>query len=45
MMPVLGVLMAVTFLGERFGWYHLAGAVLVAAGIGLKMRQIPESRA
>ena len=45
LMPVLGVLMAVTFLGERFGWYHLAGALLVAAGIGLKMRRIPESRA
>lgn len=44
LMPVLGVLMAVTFLGERFGWYHLAGALLVAAGIGLKMRGIPQSR-
>jgi len=35
LMPVLGVLMAVLFLGEGIGWYHGVGAALVAAGIGL----------
>lgn len=33
LMPVFGSLMAVVFLGETFGWYHAAGAALVAAGI------------
>lgn len=37
LMPVLGVLMAVLFLGEDVGWFHLAGALLVASGIGLKL--------
>jgi len=34
LMPVFGVLMAVTLLGEDVGWFHAAGAALVAAGIG-----------
>lgn len=33
LMPVFGSLMAVTLLGEYFGWYHALGAALVAAGI------------
>jgi drug/metabolite transporter (DMT)-like permease len=37
LMPVFGVLMAVAFLGEDVGWYHAAGALLVALGIGLKL--------
>jgi drug/metabolite transporter (DMT)-like permease len=35
LMPVFGSLMAVLFLGERFGSHHALGASLVAAGIGL----------
>ena len=39
LMPLFGSLMAVTFLGERLGWYHGVGAVLVAVGIGLTWRR------
>lgn len=39
LMPLFGSLMAVTFLGERLGWYHGVGAVLVAGGIGLTWRR------
>lgn len=35
LMPVFGVLMAVVFLGEEFGWFHAAGVLLVAGGVGL----------
>lgn len=35
LMPVFGVLMAVVFLGEEVGWFHAAGVLLVAGGIGL----------
>lgn len=42
LMPVLGVLMAVAFLGEDVGWFHVVGTLLVAAGIGLKLlREYP----
>jgi drug/metabolite transporter (DMT)-like permease len=43
LMPLLGVLMAVVFLDERIGWFHLVGALLVAAGIGLKLLQTQHS--
>lgn len=33
LMPVFGAVLAVTFLGESFALYHLAGAVLVLGGI------------
>jgi len=36
-MPVFGVLMAAVFLGERIAWFHVSGALLVAAGIGLSL--------
>jgi len=35
LMPIFGTLLAVTFLGERIHAFHLAGAVLIGAGIGL----------
>jgi drug/metabolite transporter (DMT)-like permease len=35
MMPLFGSIMAVLFLGETLHLYHLAGAVLIAAGIVL----------
>lgn len=38
LMPVFGVLMAVMLLGEDVGWFHAAGALLVALGIGLTIR-------
>jgi len=38
LMPVFGSLMAVVFLGERLGWYHGVGGMLVAGGIGLIWR-------
>jgi drug/metabolite transporter (DMT)-like permease len=36
LMPVFGVMMAVLFLDENVGWFHAAGAALVAAGLGWK---------
>ena len=33
LMPVLGAVLAVLFLGERFHLYHVVGIVLIAAGI------------
>jgi drug/metabolite transporter (DMT)-like permease len=35
LMPVFGVLLAWLFLGERLMWFHLAGALLIVAGIGI----------
>ncbi len=32
-MPVLGPVLAVAILGERFGWHHGAALVLVLGGI------------
>ena len=31
--PVFSTLMAITLLGEDFGWYHLAGVVLIFGGV------------
>jgi drug/metabolite transporter (DMT)-like permease len=39
LMPVFGGLMAVTFLGEVFGWYHAVGIVLIGLGIYLATRK------
>ena len=33
--PIVTVLLAVALLGEPFGWFHLAGMVLVMAGVSL----------
>ena len=33
--PIVTVLLAVALLGEPFGWFHLAGIVLVMAGVSL----------
>jgi drug/metabolite transporter (DMT)-like permease len=33
LMPVLGAILAVVFLGERFALYHVVGIVLIGAGI------------
>ena len=38
LMPVFGSLLAVLFLGEAFRLFHLAGIVLIAAGLGLAAR-------
>lgn len=37
LLPVVGSLLAVVFLGESLRWYHLAGAALVAAAIVLSL--------
>ena len=41
LVPVFGVLLAVTFLGERFEPWHLGGMVLIGAGVLLVVRQSP----
>ncbi|UJS24693.1 DMT family transporter [Thiothrix winogradskyi] len=33
--PIITILLAVALLGEPFGWFHLAGIVLVMVGVGL----------
>jgi len=38
LMPVLGAILAVLFLGERFHLYHVVGIVLIGAGILLANR-------
>jgi drug/metabolite transporter (DMT)-like permease len=37
-MPVLSILMAYLFMGERLAAYHLAGFALIFAGIFLTLR-------
>ena len=39
LMPVIGSVLAVLFLGERFHVYHVAGALLIGAGILLASRK------
>lgn len=39
LMPVFGSLMAISFLGETFLWYHAVGIALIAAGIYLATRR------
>jgi drug/metabolite transporter (DMT)-like permease len=38
-MPVLGTLMAVVFLGEQLFWFHLIGAVAIGAGVFLSLTE------
>jgi len=33
LMPMFGLLLATIFLGERLGWYHLAGVLLIFTGL------------
>ncbi len=33
LIPLFGSLLAIAFLGERPGWYHLAGAILIIGGV------------
>jgi drug/metabolite transporter (DMT)-like permease len=37
MMPLLGTLMAIVFLGEVLRWYHLLGALAIGLGVYLTM--------
>ncbi|MCK5903465.1 MAG: DMT family transporter [Cocleimonas sp.] len=39
LMPVFGILMAVIFLDETFAYYHLLGALFIATGLWLSMKQ------
>ena len=39
LMPVFGSLMAISFLGEVFLWYHAVGIALISAGIYLATRR------
>ncbi len=43
LMPVLGAVLAVLFLGERFHLYHVVGIVLIAAGILLASKISPRA--
>jgi drug/metabolite transporter (DMT)-like permease len=43
LMPVLGAILVVLFLGERFHLYHLVGIVLIGAGIVLASIGTPEA--
>ena len=38
LMPILGTLMAMIFLGERLYWFHFIGALAIASGILLSVR-------
>ncbi|NND89640.1 MAG: DMT family transporter [Granulosicoccus sp.] len=44
LVPIFGSLLAVLILGERFHWYHLAGLLLVLAGIALAERAAGRQR-
>ena len=39
LMPLFGAILSVLFLGEEIQAYHLAGALLIAAGIGLTSKK------
>lgn len=39
LMPVFGTIMAVVFLGEQLFWFHVFGAMAIATGILLSLRQ------
>jgi len=38
LMPLLGTLMAVLFLGEQLFWFHIIGAAAIASGILMSLR-------
>jgi drug/metabolite transporter (DMT)-like permease len=44
LMPVFGSIMAILFLGERFGWFHGVGILLILGGILLATRPQPHPR-
>ncbi|GIK41128.1 MAG: multidrug DMT transporter permease [Chloroflexota bacterium] len=44
LMPVFGSIMAILFLGERFGWFHGVGILLILGGILLATRSQPHPR-
>jgi drug/metabolite transporter (DMT)-like permease len=44
LMPVFGSIMAISFLGERFGWFHGVGILLILGGILLATRSQPHPR-
>lgn len=39
LMPVFGSVLAIVFLGERLYWFHIAGALAIAAGIYLSLKK------
>jgi drug/metabolite transporter (DMT)-like permease len=41
LVPVFAAVLAWVFLGERLGWYHLAGGLLILAGLYLTTRNAP----
>jgi drug/metabolite transporter (DMT)-like permease len=41
LIPLFGVLLAVTFLGERLALYHLVGAALIIGGVAIAGRKQP----
>lgn len=41
LVPVFAAVLAWLFLGERLGWYHLAGGALILAGLYLTTRNPP----
>jgi drug/metabolite transporter (DMT)-like permease len=43
LMPVLGAILAVLFLGEHFRLYHVVGIVLIGAGILLANKRVADS--
>jgi drug/metabolite transporter (DMT)-like permease len=43
LMPVLGAILAVLFLGEQFHLYHVVGIVLIAGGILLASKKSPSA--
>jgi drug/metabolite transporter (DMT)-like permease len=45
LMPVLGAILAVLFLGERFHLYHVVGIVLIGAGILLANKHVTGAKA
>jgi drug/metabolite transporter (DMT)-like permease len=45
LMPVLGAILAVLFLGEQFHLYHVVGIVLIAGGILLASKKSPSASA
>jgi drug/metabolite transporter (DMT)-like permease len=45
LMPVLGAILAVLFLGERFHLYHVVGIALIGAGILLANKRVARVRA
>jgi drug/metabolite transporter (DMT)-like permease len=45
LIPLFGSLLAIVFLGERPGWHHLVGAVLIIGGVFVAGRAAPHRAA